>query len=333
MVITEIFVAIACLLHMGFSHWVWTDHGNPPLYTGLGHMRSKRKHFGVGDGRPKELYWDSSHWLWADYGHSGGLWNREFIASEPCVLQGGKIFVISSNGRLFERYWTGKLKDPWIWEIHGEAMGNIKIQSTACTGTTKTSVSRIFVVGINGKLYERYWSWRENKWVWRDHGTPPATSYIKAIDSCNLSTYDTFVYVIGGNNALYYRHITYETPEIANWGSIGSPPGKGLLSLVTSSPMGIFIATSNNNICEYRTVSLKWFCYGEIPGSSLAISKAYKVIDSAKIYNTARVVLVYSWEPWNKIGRLFSLKITPSRAYDWTNHGYLVKLHYTCTYD
>ena len=296
-------------------------------------MTSKRKVFGLGNGRPRELYWDSSHWLWVTYWNSSVLWKSEFIASEPCALQGGRLFAISSIGRLFELHGTGKLNDPWTWEIHGEAMGNIRIQTTSCTCTTKTSVSRIFVIGMNGKIYERYWSRRDNKWAWRDHGIPHATPFIKAIDSYNLSSYDTFIFVIGGNNALYYRHITSENADIASWVSIGSPSGEGILSLVTSSPMGIFIATSNNNICEYRSVSRKWFCYGKIPGTSLAISRAYKVIDTPEFHNRGRIVFVYNWEPWNKIGRLFSLQITPSRTYSWTNHGYLVKLYYTCTHD
>ena len=112
MIIIAIFVTIACLLQVGFSQWVWIDHGKPPLYTGLRHMTSKRKVFGLGNGRPRELYWDSSHWLWVTYWNSSVLWKSEFIASEPCALQGGRLFAISSIGRLYELHGTGKLNDP-----------------------------------------------------------------------------------------------------------------------------------------------------------------------------------------------------------------------------
>ena len=122
------------------------------------------KLFGVDiHGNLQERIHGGGSWHWVNHGNGG----ERLSASTPCILQDGKIFVISENGNLFERKWAGQ----WIWLNHQRHSHQVKIRASGCT-CTNTNGQRAFVVGVDLQLYELYWNAILNAPAWRQHPNP-----------------------------------------------------------------------------------------------------------------------------------------------------------------
>ncbi|XP_013414990.1 uncharacterized protein LOC106176947 [Lingula anatina] len=326
--ILVLFLCGACL---ALDTWSWANHGKPPVYTEMAYMKSgwSDKVFGVGNGKLQERYWSTSSWswIWANHGAPWGLLSNEYLAGPPCVMKDGRVYIISNKGRLFERYWsTGS--NTWLWAIHGKPFGWVTLRYSGCACTSGGGgVARVFAVGTNSRLYEHYWSWSSNAWVWRDHGTPPGTSIgPAAIATCNLATCSTQVFVVGANRYLYSLYITSANPGVATWYYRGKPTGEYVHG-VSVGPAGVFVTTYDNDICEYR--SSNWYCHGKPSGSlstpSTTISGAFPVDQCAQISDTpssTRMIFINSWDPgYIKRSRIYSLKVKNTNNGQWRYHG------------
>ena len=143
-------------------------HPGVKLKTGMAYMPSNTdKLFGVDIyGNLKERIHTGGRWQWVHHGNGG-----ERLASTPCILQDGKIFIISEKGNLFERHWWA---GSWRWTNHHRPSHCVKIRASGCTCTNTNGLGRVFVVGIDLQLYERYWNNNQQPsgWAWRFHGSP-----------------------------------------------------------------------------------------------------------------------------------------------------------------
>ena len=69
--------------------------------------------------------------------------------------------------------WDGS---KWVWDHHTNPAGVPLRYQSGCTALDGAQ-SRVYVVGTNFKIYEKYWSWPSwNRWMWRTIGSPPGTS-------------------------------------------------------------------------------------------------------------------------------------------------------------
>jgi hypothetical protein len=63
----------------------------------------------------------------------------------------------------------------------------------------------VFVVGVDGHLYDKSWSGKA--WVWEDQGTPPGTTVACTVGSIYQPTLDRLVvFVLGTNGHLYDKY-------------------------------------------------------------------------------------------------------------------------------
>ncbi|CAH1788810.1 unnamed protein product [Owenia fusiformis] len=311
--------------------WVTANHGTPPVYTGLAPMKSgwSTKLFGVGNGNLQERYYSADGWIWANHGAPS---TDESVASEPCVMYDGKLFIVSNKGRLFERYWsTGS--NSWLWVLHGKALGSEKLRPMcACRNLYG---GRVFVVGINSKLYERWWSYTSDSWQWRPHGSPPGTTIgPSAIDTCDADSgcTENEVYLVAGNGYVYSRYISAGNPGTPSWYLVGKPSGKTAWSVRVGG--GIFVTTVDNYVCE-RLSSTNWICSRppsttSTPYRTTTLSKAVQVNNCAKLDGSAKYLFVNNWDdtttsgvfqkPVNIRGKLWRFKVSGT-SHNWVYHG------------
>jgi len=69
---------------------------------------------------------------WHNHGVPPNMSLSEKLLSAPCALSDGKIFIITSNGRLVERFWNAS---SWHWVHHGRALGYVPINTQKCVAT------------------------------------------------------------------------------------------------------------------------------------------------------------------------------------------------------
>merc|ERR1712048_696896 len=106
------------------------------------------KLFGVGvDGHLYERIYQNG-WHWVHHGNHG-----EKLATTPCILQDGSVFIISEKGNLFQRVWW---QGAWHWKKHFN--NGISLRRSTCACTNTNGLGRVFVVGDDLKLHERYWN-------------------------------------------------------------------------------------------------------------------------------------------------------------------------------
>jgi len=171
--ITALFVAFFPSSQATWHTW---SHGNKGLVSGMAFMESSNtKLFGVGgDGKLYERVWTGSlsGWHWVDHGSPPHMWNGEKLLSTPCALRDGKLFTVTTHGRLVEFHWSG---GSWHWAHHGKAMGHVSINHKKCVATRANSRDRVLVVGIDHKVYQLLWTNPQGQWGWRwrAHVDPP----------------------------------------------------------------------------------------------------------------------------------------------------------------
>ncbi len=165
------------------SAWNWVDTGRSvdgePLILARGNIGStaggdiRLNVFVRGaDRRLWERYWDGSAWSWVDTGR--------MVAGRPVALVRGdlasvsgsdvriNLFVRGEDYKLWERYWNGS---SWTWVDTGMYVSDDPVVIVrGDLGSVAGSGIRInlFVKGLDGKLWERYWN--GSSWSWNDTG-------------------------------------------------------------------------------------------------------------------------------------------------------------------
>jgi hypothetical protein len=215
------------------QQWVWEDQGTAPgtimnpspsavYQTALDRLVA----FVFGnDGHLYDKYWNGQQWVWEDQGIPPGTsiyWAGSPSAVYQTALDRLVVFVIGSDGHLYDKYWNGQ---QWVWEDQGTPPGTSIISGMAPSAVYQTALDRLvaFVVGNNGHLYDKYWN--GHQWVWEDQGTPPGTSIISGM--APSAVYQTaldrlVVFVIGSDGHLYDK---YWNGQQWVWEDQGTPPG------------------------------------------------------------------------------------------------------------
>jgi hypothetical protein len=163
--------------------WSWNDTGllvnGKPLIVARGNTGSadatdlRVNLFVRGlDGNLWERYWDGTGWTWNNTGKA--------VAGDPiAVIRGDaegveaddlriNLFVRGADGKLWERYWNGAA---WSWNDTGRAVSHDPVAlMRGSTGSPDAAGVRInlFVRGVDGRLWERYWNGAA--WSWNDTG-------------------------------------------------------------------------------------------------------------------------------------------------------------------
>ena len=124
------------------------------------------------DGNLWERYWDGAGWTWVDtgkavYGRAVALvrGDVEDVAADDLRIN---LFVQGTDRKLWERYWDGA---SWTWVDTGlQVDGEPLVVARGNTGSPNAGDLRVnlFVRGLDGNLWERYWN--GSGWTWVDTG-------------------------------------------------------------------------------------------------------------------------------------------------------------------
>jgi Common central domain of tyrosinase len=164
------------------------------------------------DGNLWERYWDGATWTWSDTGKA--VFGRavalvrgdvEDVAADDIRIN---LFVQGTDRRLWERYWDGAA---WTWvdagkEVDGEplvlARGNV-----GSPGAADLRVN-LFVRGLDGNLWERYWDGAA--WTWVDTGKAVSGDPIAVVrgDAGDVAADDLRInlFVRGADGNLWERY-------------------------------------------------------------------------------------------------------------------------------
>jgi hypothetical protein len=124
------------------------------------------------DGNLWERYWDGATWTWVNTGKA--VFGRavtlargdiEDVAADDIRIN---LFVQGADRRLWERYWNGA---NWTWVDTGlDVDGEPLILARGNVGSPDAGELRVnlFVRGLDGNLWERYWDGAS--WTWVDTG-------------------------------------------------------------------------------------------------------------------------------------------------------------------
>jgi hypothetical protein len=163
--------------------WTWSDTGKlvdgDPLVLVRGNVKSVdadtlriNLFVRARDGRLWERYWDGAAWTWSDTG--------KLVDGDPVAIVRGDVedvaaddlrinlFVKGADAKLWERYWDGF---SWTWADTGRTVGDDPVViGRGALGSPAGANIRInlFVQGLDGKLWERYWD--GSTWTWVDTG-------------------------------------------------------------------------------------------------------------------------------------------------------------------
>lgn len=125
------------------------------------------------NGHLVELWWarDGQTVSWVD--HKTPAKGVTLATPPGALINNRSIFMVTSEGRLVERYWDG---EKWIWVNHGRPVlpgsnGGAKQRiSLASVRGVSLDSRTLFWVLEDGRLGER--SWNGEKWVWAVHEVP-----------------------------------------------------------------------------------------------------------------------------------------------------------------
>jgi hypothetical protein len=124
------------------------------------------------DGNLWEQYWDGATWTWVDTGKAVFGRAVALVRGQVQDVVAGDIrinlFVQGADRRLWERYWDGS---NWTWVDHGKAVdGEPLVLARGDLSSTDGAQVRVnlFVRGLDGNLWERYWDGAN--WTWVDTG-------------------------------------------------------------------------------------------------------------------------------------------------------------------
>jgi len=194
-----------------------------------------------------ERFWNGSGWSWSDTG-------REVAGRPAIIIRGNRastsgsdvrinLFVPGLDGRLWERYWNGSA---WSWVDTGRLVdGEPMIIVRGNAGSVEGGDVRInlFVRGVDGRLWERYWN--GSTWTWVDTGRLVASTPIAVVrgDVEDVGAGDLRInlFVRGADGRLWERYwngaawtwadtgrMVADDPVVVARGSLGSPAGSGI---------------------------------------------------------------------------------------------------------
>ncbi|XP_066923943.1 uncharacterized protein [Clytia hemisphaerica] len=236
----------------------YTHHGSGNLVSGVAVMQSRNtKLFVVGrHGHLWERVYTSS-WKWVDHGVPPFLTGFDRLKSMPCVLMDGKLFIVTNDGILVEHVYGTDGR--WHWVDHGKPTdenGRIlaTLDATKCVASQGNNRHRVFVLGRDNRLYQRWWV--NGAWNWRSH----YFSFHRQIwpGGFDVGFTGTHVYAVGTNGELYRFEMSPNGNQKFDWDhSLGKPDhGSTIIrSLSVNTINGatrVLVVSATNHIHEWR---------------------------------------------------------------------------------
>jgi len=238
--------------------WTWEAQGALPGAAGTKASHSpgvvyqppldRIQVFVVGsDGNLYDKYYNGTQWVWEAQGAPPGAAGTKAIESPGVVYQPPldriAVFVVGSDGNLYDKYYNGT---QWVWEAQGAppgAAGTKAINSPGVVFQPTLNRVQVFVVGSDGKLYDKYYN--GTQWVWEAQGAPPGAAGTQAIDSPGVVYQPPLdriaVFVVGSDGNLYDKY--YDGTQWV-WEAQGAPPGAAGTKAI-NSPGVVFQPTLN----------------------------------------------------------------------------------------
>jgi hypothetical protein len=219
------------------SAWSWNDTGKQvdgePLVISRGNVDSPeggtlRINLLVRglDGKLWERYWNGSAWSWVDAGKQ--------VAGDPIAIVRGdvegveandlriNVFVRGTDGTLWERYWNGA---SWAWADTGKKVADDPVAIVrGNSGSPDGGGIRInlWVKGLDGKLWERYWN--GSAWSWNDTGKGIVGRAVPVVrgntESAAGADIRINLFLQGTDGKLWER---YWNGSTWSWGDTGKP--------------------------------------------------------------------------------------------------------------
>jgi hypothetical protein len=199
------------------------------------------------DGRLWERYWNGSSWTWVDtgkavYGRVVPLVRGEVDDVDADDLR-INLFVQGADRKLWERYWNGSA---WSWVDTGKQVdGEPLVLARGNLGSPSGGSLRVnlFVRGVDGKLWERFWN--GSSWSWVDTGKAVAGDPVAVVrgevDEVDADDLRINLFVRGADNTLWERYWNgsawtwvdtgkqvSDDPVVLIRGNTGSPGGGGI---------------------------------------------------------------------------------------------------------
>jgi surface antigen len=205
----------------GLSGWISWD--KPPTSTlaydpvvSIGAGGSVQVYSAGADYHLYERFRDSDGTLspWIDWGGTG-------VKSTPAVLQEGgpnnkvDVWVVGSDGNLWERYWQTDGFSSWIdWGNPGVRLLNSPAVIQDSTPEANGQID-VWVRGSNNRLYERYWSNTSNSlspWIdWGGTGVASTPTVIQEEEG------QIDVFVQGTDYRMWEQYWSNETVSLSGW--------------------------------------------------------------------------------------------------------------------
>jgi hypothetical protein len=183
------------------------------------------------DGHLWENQWDGSRHIWTDLGAPRpGLpitgVGVTTIMNDPQAAQRPYVYVVGSDGHLWENMWTG---DRHVWTDLGMPAPAVGAATGIGTNAVKDNPSTgqrtyAYVRGTDGHLWENFWN--GDRHVWNDLGLPgPRISIVaEAGTTAVLETPGSgqlpYVYVLGSDGHLWANQWTGSSYI---WVDLGTP--------------------------------------------------------------------------------------------------------------
>ena len=148
-------------------------------------------------------HWNGGAWSWNDLGNpGGGVTVSGKVSASSWTVNGVRwhsVYVVGSNGRLYEREWNGA---SWRWVSHGKPAAASSVSGPSSLvyrepGTqtdpealTPINIFRhINVRGSDEKLYVRWTSNNGATWSWSDQTTPFGGPNLPGANLASLAYY------------------------------------------------------------------------------------------------------------------------------------------------
>ncbi len=207
------------------------------------------------------------------------------VAGQCVGLAESSVFAVTRQGRLVERLFSGSFwyGTRWKWVDHG-CPDRVALASGV---GGEMSDHRMFVIGMNGDLYERNWNGRQ--WTWIHHGHP-GNDRVVGPPGCAMVGERLFLATTSGK-------LTERTKVAQGWAWVdhGRPSGTRVRGGPTTAfgHNRVFITGEDGRLFErslrttrWRGPHWQWTDHGHPVGTRLAGAPAAQFADRALFLRT-----------------------------------------------
>lgn len=248
-----------------------------------------------------ERWWDGAEWLWVNHGRPMGT---PLVSSPGAAMINNKLFVVSEDGKLWERHWRLDL-NRWVWFDHGRPND---VRVATAPGAAMMD-EKFFVATEDGDLWERHWRTDLNRWAWFNHGRP---NNEKVVHTPGAAMMDEKLFVVSEIGNLWERHWRSDLNQWV-WSDHGRPNNEKVVHTPGAPMMNekLFVVSENGNLWERHWRSdlnqWVWNSHGRPPNTNLCTAPGAAMADRRLFVGASN-------------GRLYE-RFWNTRSWKWVDHG------------